>query len=280
MTGELEGRVALVTGGGRGLGEIMAKALSGAGAAVAVVSRSQGDLDRVSSEIASVGGRALAVAADVTAREQVERAVTETEKVLGPPDILVNNAGVDGPFGPVGVVDPDEWWRAQAVHVLGPMYFMSRVVPGMAERGGGRVISICSMAGVLPVPNMSAYAVGKCTEIRLTQQVAAEWGGKGIVAFAIEPGTILTGMADNTLNSIEAQRWVPDGIDYLKSITKAQSAASAARLVDMVTSLAGGRYDGLSGRYLEPGDDFDALLHQENPAAARAAPPLPDTGDE
>ena len=260
MTNELQGKVALITGGGRGLGEIMALALAKAGVAVAVVSRSKDQLDNVVAEIEKDGGRAFAFAADVTDREQVNLAVAATERALGPVDILINNAGVDEPFGPVGVVDPDDWWHAQSVHVLGPMYFMTAIVPGMAERKSGRVISICSMAGVMPVPNMSAYAVGKCSEIRLTQHVAAEWAADGIKAFAIEPGTILTSMADNTLSSPAAQQWIPEGIAMLKGITRQQSEASKARLIEMITGLASGRYDGLSGRYLEPGDDFDALV--------------------
>lgn len=273
MNQSAESRIALITGGGRGLGEIMAKGLARAGFAVAVVSRSKNELDRVASEIESGGGRALSVACDVTNRSQVEEAVAAVESQLGPLDVLINNAGVDGPFGPVGVVDPDDWWAAQAVHALGPMYFMSRIVPGMAERGRGHIVSICSMAGVAPVPNMSAYAVGKCTEIRLTQQVAAEWGDKGVKAFAIEPGTILTSMADNTLKSEDAQRWVPEGIAYLNSITKEQSDASAKRLVEMVTALVSGDFDGLSGRYLEPGDDFDRLLREGDAPDVRRAPP-------
>ncbi len=264
MTADLKGRVALVTGAGRGLGEIMAQVLASQGAAVALTARSQAQIERVASDIVSLGGRAFAVSADVTVRAQVEQAVRESEAALGPIDILINNAGKDEPFGPVGYIDPDEWWSAQAVHVLGPMYMMTAVVPGMAERGRGHVINVCSMAGTVVQPNMSAYAVGKCTEIRLAQHVAAERAAQGVAVFAIEPGTILTGMADNTLNSEEAQRWVPDGIAYLKSITPEQSEASRMRLEEMVLQLVSGRYDALSGRYLEPTDNFDELLEETN----------------
>jgi len=266
MARVLDGKTALITGAGRGLGAIMAHGLAGAGARVALVARTQAQVEQVAATISGNGGTASAHAADVTKRDQVDAAIAAAQKALGPIDVLINNAGVDEPFGPVGVIDPDAWWRTQSVHVLGPMYCMSRIVPAMAESGGGTVISICSLAGNVVVPNMSAYAVGKCTEIRLTQHVAAEWGDKGVAAFAIEPGTILTSMADNTLASPDAQKWIPGGIAYLKSITPAASEASKVRLVEMVTALASGRYAALSGRYLEPGDDFDALL-----AAASAA---------
>lgn len=260
MSSELDGRIALITGGGRGLGEIMAHGLAKAGAAVALVSRSMNQLEKVAKAISNDGGKAFSVAADVTNRKQVSIAVKAAQQALGPVDILVNNAGVDEPFGPVGIIDPDDWWRAQAVHVLGPMYFMSAIVPGMAERKRGCIINICSIAGLEPVANMSAYAVGKSTEIRVTEHVAAERKGDGIAAFAIEPGTIFTGMAENTLNSPDAQQWIPEGLAYLKSITEEQSEASKVRLVEMVTSLASGKYDALSGRFLMPTDDFDTLL--------------------
>ena len=94
----------------------------------------------------------------------------------------------------------------------------------------------------------------------MTEHVDAEWRGQGVHAFAIEPGTILTSMADNTINSAEAQKWVPFGIEFLKSITPEMSAASTRRLIEMVQQLTSGRYDALGGRYLEPGDDFEALL--------------------
>lgn len=264
MTVGSRARTALITGAGRGLGAIMAQAFAAAGTRVALVARSRDQLEQLAAGIIDQGGMASVHVADVTNRAQVDAAVTAAEDALGPLDILINNAGVDEPFGPIGVIDPDAWWQAQAVHVLGPMYFMSRVVPGMAARGGGTVISICSLAGNVVVPNMSAYAVGKCTEIRLTQHVAEEWGSKGVAAFAIEPGTILTSMAEHTLASADAQQWIPGGIAYLKSISKEQSEASKVRLVEMVTALASGRYGGLSGRYLEPGDDFDALLAETN----------------
>lgn len=270
------GKIALITGGGRGLGEIMATSLAETGVAVSLIARSKQQIETVKAKIEAAGGTAIACVADVSDRAAVERAIEATENELGPADILINNAGVDGPFGPIGVVDPDDWWRAQSVHVLGPMYFMSRIVPAMAERGGGRIVSICSMAGVAPVPNMSAYAVGKCSEIRLTQQVAAEWGEKGVYAFAIEPGTILTSMAANTIQSAEAQRWVPEGIAYLQSLTDEQSGTSKARLIEMIRALVSGDYDGLSGRYLEPGDDFDALLAEGSAPDVRRAPPKPN----
>lgn len=253
-------KVALITGGGRGLGEIMAKGLAANGVSVALVSRSLPQLEAVAADIKAQGGNAIALTADVTSKQQIADAIAAAESQLGSIDLLINNAGVDEPFGPIGVIDADQWWHTQSVHVLGPLYTMTALLPAMAERGRGHIINICSLAGRQVVANMSAYAVAKNTEIRLTEHVAAEWADRGIAAFAIEPGTILTSMSQHTLNSPDAQRWIPGGIAFLKSITTEQSDASAIRLVEMVLQLASGDYDGLSGRYLEPGDDFDALL--------------------
>src|SRR5262245_25966675 len=119
MSHPLAGCTALVTGGGRGLGRAIAIHLARAGASVAVVARTPDQLDDAVRQIESERGRALAVVADVTEREAVEAAVAETERVLGPIAILVNNAGLGRPYGPVGVVDPDDWWRSHAIHVRG-----------------------------------------------------------------------------------------------------------------------------------------------------------------
>ena len=267
MAGDLAGEVAIVTGAGRGIGKEIAKRLAREGAAVALVSRNQAELDETKAEIEAAGGRAIAVTADVLDREGVERAVQATEAALGPVSLLVNNAGLDKPFGPIGHVDPDEWWATHAVHVRGPLLFMSAVLPGMRARGKGHIVNIASLGGRVVEPNMSAYAVGKATEIRLTEHVAAENRDNGVAVFAIEPGTVITSMGAATLVNPEARKWLPRGIEFLTAVQEAQRdpkvrEAVFRRCTDMVTGLLSGRYDALSGRYLEPQDDFDALLAQ------------------
>jgi NAD(P)-dependent dehydrogenase (short-subunit alcohol dehydrogenase family) len=265
--GQLEGQIAIVTGAGRGFGREIALRLAREGAAVALVSRNQAELDKVCAEIEAEGGKAIALTADVADRAAVDRAARAAEDRLGPVSLLVNNAGIDRPFGPIGHVDPDEWWASLAVHVRGPMLFMGAVLPGMRERRKGHIVNIASLGGRVVEPNMSAYGVGKAAEIRLTEIVAAETQGEGIAAFAIEPGTAITSMAEGALSNPEAQRWIPNGIAFLKRVQEAQRdpavrEAVFRRCTDMVTCLLSGRYDALSGRYLEPQDDFDALLAQ------------------
>lgn len=263
MTGELAGKVALITGAGRGIGEGLSRALAGAGASVVLVARTAAQINAVAVNIEQQGGRALAVTADVTRREDVEAAV-EAAGAFGPIDILINNAGVEDPFGPIGVVDPDHWWRSHAVHVRGPLLFMSAVLPAMRARKSGCIINVVSLAAYVVEANMSAYCVGKSAEVHLTEHVARECLSEGITAFAIEPGTIRTSMADRTISSPEAQKWIPGGIAYLNEVmTEENSTASMRRCIEMVKLLASGRYDKLTGRYLEPKDDFDALLKEE-----------------
>ena len=118
--GILEGQVALVTGAGRGFGRTIAERLAAEGAAVALLARSLAQIDEVAQAIRTGGGHAIGVRCDVTDAASVEHAVAKTGELLGPIDVLVNNAGVPGPFGPIWQVDPDDWWRAQAIHIRAP----------------------------------------------------------------------------------------------------------------------------------------------------------------
>ncbi|HEV7715595.1 MAG TPA: SDR family NAD(P)-dependent oxidoreductase [Steroidobacteraceae bacterium] len=265
MANELAGHVALITGGGRGFGKAIAMAFAAQGAAVTVTARSTNQIDGTVAEIKAAGGKAFAVPGDVTHRKDVERVVAAAQKHFGPATLLVNNAGIDRPFGPIGIVDPDEWWASHAIHVRGPLLYMSGVLPEMIKARAGRIINVASLGGTRVEPNLSSYCVGKATEIRLTEQVAAEVKPHGISAFAIEPGTVFTAMAEHTINDPQAQRWMPGMIEVLKKI-KEQSdpAVGLARCARMCISLASGKYDALSGRYLTPDDDFDALARDVN----------------
>src|SRR6187551_1219903 len=162
--GILDGQVALITGAGRGFGRAIAERLAAEGAAVALLSRSLGELDEVAEGIRAAGGTALGVRCDVTDTGSVQHAVRKTEELLGPIDLLVNNAGVPGPFGPIWQVDPDEWWRAQAIHIRAPMLFMHHVLPGMVARDRGRVICVSAIASRIVAPNLSAYCTGKIAQ--------------------------------------------------------------------------------------------------------------------
>lgn len=262
----LVGQSTLITGAGRGIGRALALRLAAEGAHVTLTARTLPQLAAVAAEIERAGGKALVAAADVTDDAAVHRVAAAAAEAFGPISILVNNAGIGDPFGPVGDIDPLQWWATQKVHVLGSLLFIRSVISGMRARGGGRIINIVSRAGLQPVPNMSAYAVAKCTTIRLIEQVDLEERGHQIRAFALQPGNILTEMAHETMASPDAQRYIPEGIAMLRGLTAASSDADLKRTCDVVTALASGVYDALAGQYLDIAWDLDAKLAGGQPA--------------
>ena len=137
-------KVAVVTGGGRGLGRAFAQALAASGYAVAVVARTAAELAETVTLIERSGGRASAFPADVTDAPAVDCAFTDVERSLGPVDLLVNNAGVIGPLGPFAESDAGQWWRTIEVNLQGQILCAHRVVPGMIARRRGRIINIAS----------------------------------------------------------------------------------------------------------------------------------------
>ncbi len=273
MAGRLAGEVAVVTGAGRGFGKAIALGFAREGAAVALTSRTRAELDAVAAEIAAAGGRALAVAGDVTRPDDVERVVSETEKRFGPIGLLVSNAGVPGPFGPVWTVDPDAWWAAQQVHIRAPFLYLRRVLPGMTQRRAGRIILVSAIASRLVAPYLSAYCVGKIAQTRIAAEVAAETQGLGVSVFAIDPGFVFTGIAEETMSSPDAQRWLPGMVARLRAQRDSPGRdADLVRCVRRCLDLASGRYDALSGRYMELDDDIEAMRRQALEAARAAAP--------
>lgn len=259
MSKTLAGQVALITGGGRGIGRAIAEKLAAKGAAVAVSSRSEGQLSEAVAAIEARGGTAFKVACDVKDRNSVNRAIVAVEEALGDITFLVNNAGQAGPIAPVGVLDPDEWWDALAVHIRGPMLFMSNIVPKMKQRKRGRILNVCSIGGTLISEAFSAYGVGKCAEIRLTEHVDLEAKAYGVRAFAIQPGTIITDMAKNTINDADAQQYVPWMVDMLKGISAEQSDTEMQLCVQRVVEIAAGQHDELAGRYVDLQSDLTEL---------------------
>ena len=253
----LDGMPTLVTGAGRGIGRAIAVHLGALGAPVVLLARTSSQIEQAAREIIGQGGRALAIAADVTDGQSVAAAIAQARDHFGVIRILVNNAGTPGPFGPIGVADPEEWWAAQRLHQFAPLLLMHHVIPGMKDAGGGRIINIVSSAATIPIAHLSAYAVGKAAATRLTETVDLEHRAAGVRAFALHPGTIITDMARDTIASLEAERWIPDGISMLTSRSAADSAADLARCIATVGALASGRHDQLGGRYLDVNWDLD-----------------------
>ncbi len=267
----LQDRVALVTGGGRGLGRVFALALAEAGATVAVTGRTESDLTRVVAEIAARNGLAKAARFDVTDRVSVDAGIAAIERMTGPIDILVNNAGIWGPIGNAWEVDPEAWWRTMEVHVAGALNCSRAVLPSMIDRGHGRIVNIVSHAGVHRWPTCSAYSVSKAAVIKMTENLAFELRRHGIVVFAFHPGLLSIGLGAEAARmrplpgsaAERAVRWVMGEIE-------AGRAASPQRAAATLLELAEGVGDGLTGRYLTVDDDIAALAAARIPAGGVA----------
>ena len=236
MSGEeLTGQIALVTGGGRGIGANIARELTDAGARVAVAARTREQVDEVAKEI---GGLALEL--DVTDRAAVEEAVAATERELGPLTLLIANAGIGGPDGATWEIEPEAWWRVQEVNVLGVHLSCRAVIPGMLDRGQGRIVITGSGAAYLPGSSHTAYPTSKAAVCRYGETLANELADR-IPVFFFSPGLVQTEMTGDFGSDAP---WTPPEL--------------APRLV---RTLASGRADALAGRYLHAEhDDIEDLI--------------------
>lgn len=250
--GVLEGQVAIVTGAGRGIGRQIAVDLATAGGKVGLVARTGAQLDEVRQEIEAAGGVAMALRVDVTDRRAVETSVAQVNEAWGAVTFLVNNAGIDTPFGPIGVVDPDDWWHTHDVHVRGALLFMHACLPAMRAAGWGRILNMASLGGTMIGANSSAYCVAKNTLIRLTEHVDVECRESGVRAFTGHPGTIVTEMLFHTLADPGARKHLPAGvIRLLESFTETDTSNEARRLGAQMVRLAAGEFDAEAGRYID-----------------------------
>ena len=187
----LADRTALVTGGAYGLGFAMARALAGAGARIAFNCRSQENLNKALADYAACGVDARGYLCDVTDETQVARLVETIENDLGPIDILVNNAGVIRRV-PMTEMSTEEFRQVVDIDLVGPFICAKAVIPGMADRGHGKIINICSMMSELGRETVSAYAAAKGGLKMLTRNICAEYGGANIQCNGIGPGYIAT----------------------------------------------------------------------------------------
>ncbi len=196
----LDGKIALVTGGARGLGQTMATALAEAGADIALSGRSV-DACRETAEgiTRATGRRARGFAADVTSLADVERLATEVEAALGPVDILVNNAGINI-RGPIQQLTEADWDAVIDTNLKGPFLCARTFGPRMVARGWGRVINLGSVLGMIALPGRAPYASSKAGIVNLTRVLALEWAGTGVTANAICPGAFATEMNRSLLD--------------------------------------------------------------------------------
>lgn len=241
----LTDQVAIVTGGGRGIGRQIALSLAAAGARVAILARSREELAHTARLAGEHAARVLVTPADMTDAASVRQVVAQVTDHFGPVSLLVNNAAVYTPGEPpLWEADLDAWWHDMEVNVRGPLICIRAVLPAMVAEGRGRIITLSSDSGVLPYP-LSSYSFGKSALVRLTETlgVSLERAGSGVRTFAVSPGAVRTRLTETFAAKFPDMEWTP--------------AEYSGRLV---TALASGRYDALHGRYVSVNDDLDLLM--------------------
>jgi meso-butanediol dehydrogenase / (S,S)-butanediol dehydrogenase / diacetyl reductase len=187
---QLEGKVAIVTGGGRGIGRAIARRFAAEGAAVLVTARTETEVREVAAEIQKGGARAAAIAADVSQEADCEKIVRAAREAFGAIHILVNNAGIYSPVRPAEKVEPHEWDRVIAVNLRGPFLLSRLVLPEMYEHGSGNILNVITLAAKAAFQLNSAYAASKAGLIGLTHTLAAEGARKGVRVNGISPGPV------------------------------------------------------------------------------------------
>jgi NAD(P)-dependent dehydrogenase (short-subunit alcohol dehydrogenase family) len=227
----LNGKIAVVTGSNAGIGEAIAKVFAREGASVVVMGRRQGEVDRVANDIVKDGGKALAVAGSVTDESHIQETVRRTVQQFGRVDILVNNAGV-GDFGKrLHEIDDATWMHVLDVNLTGVFRMTRAVLPQMLKQGKGAIVNISSVASLVGLPALPAYAASKGAIDAITRALAVDYAQEGIRCNVVNPGLIDTPMAAPLMSN-------PEQLTPILSHYPIRRAGKPKEVADMVLYLA------------------------------------------
>lgn len=248
---KFDGKVALVTGGGRGIGAEIARSLAKDGAIVAVSARTESEVNKVVAEIEAAGGRAQAFLADLSKAEEAPRLVAAVAAALGPIDFLINNAGIAS-SAPVAKIRLDEWNRIFAINVTAVFLCTQAALPSMIERRSGRIVNIASVAARFGARYIGAYAASKHAVLGFTRSVAAEVAAQGITANAVCPGFVDTEMVAESVTRIVDKTGMPKdaALDSIKSHSPQNRLLTTPEVAAMVTLLCSEEGRGINGQAL------------------------------
>jgi len=216
----LTGKVTIVTGAGRGIGRAIATRFAQEGSTVALVARTQAEIQRVAAELTSAGHRAAAIRADVSLEPDCQAILHETRRQFGQIDILVNNAGVLGPTKSVDEISPNEWDEVIAVNLRGPFLLSRLVLPEMYQRGWGAIVNISSVAAKGAFQWNSPYSASKAGLLGFTRTLAAEAARKGVRVNAICPGPVPETEMSQALGRAIAERLHADPEQLFKGFVE------------------------------------------------------------
>ncbi len=248
---DLQGRHAVVTGGGRGIGRAVALLLARSGADVTLSARTRAEIEAVAAEVRAVGGRAWAVTADVGNVEDVKALFAAARKARGAVDVLVNGAGI-APSAPLVKTSDETWNQVLAVNLSGVFYGLREALPEMAARGWGRVVNIASIAGKSAMPYIAAYVASKHGVLGLTKVAALEVAQKGVTVNAVCPGYVDTPMTDDGIARIaEKTGQAPADIrKHLESFSPQKRLVGSDEVAALVLYLCREEARGITGQGL------------------------------
>jgi 3-oxoacyl-[acyl-carrier protein] reductase len=263
---KLQGRVAIVTGAGQGLGAAIGERFLAEGASVSLGARTRGDLDLQRDRLAALygGDHVLTQVTDVTSVAAVDALFDATLRTFGRLDILVNNAGVYGPMGAIDQIDWPEWLAAMNINLIGTAYCSRKALSILKQNRYGKIINLSGGGATKPLPGLSAYAASKAAVVRLTETIAVEVKEFGIDVNAVAPGALATRLTDQLIEAGPEKVGAALHAQMVK--LKADGGTPLRHGADLCVYLASAESDGITGRLIAALWDpwpFDAAVRSE-----------------